>query len=239
MADVDVRAVRFCRALTGKVLCTKVLELPCTYTGDELPRLIGIYRPFEVIVDHPHAPLVQPWHEVTISTTTITTPEDVLNVQVVLLPYKLKNARIDKGHPCGIGEEEAKNAGKRVWCCGHRRWYKEFWEFTSKNVFHHVGVFDMEWEMYQDWGRYIDAVILQYKAAQFREAHIRFGEYLIFTEPRGRWTYDGCIHSIMRRSGADRDLVEYFVHTWCDLNSEVLDELWQKISEEPFLNYFA
>ena len=239
MADVEVRAVRFCRALTGKVLCTKVLELPCTYTGDELPRLIGIYRPFEVIVDHPHAPLVQPWHEVTIRTTTITTPEDVLNVQVVLLPYKLKNARIDKGHPCGIGEEEAKNAGKRVWCCGHRRWYKEFWEFTSKNVFHHVGVFDMEWEMYQDWGRYIDAVILQYKAAQFRTTCIRFGEYLIFTEPRGRLTYDGCIHSIMRRSGADRDLVEYFVNTWCDLNSEVLDELWQKISEEPFLNYFA
>ena len=35
------------------------------------------------------------------------------------------------------------------------------------------------------------------------------------------------------------DLVEYLVDTWCDLNSEVLDELWQKISEEPFLNYFA
>ena len=51
--------------------------------------------------------------------------------------------------------------------------------------------------------------------------------------------FDGCIHSIMRRTGGDHDLVEYFVDTWCRLNSEVLVELEKKITEEPFRNYFC
>ena len=137
---------------------------------------------------------------------------------------KLVNARMVFDDPCGKG------------CClGHRRWYKEFWEFTEDNVFIHPAGFvsakicDVE---------RIYAVILQYKASQMREPSPRWfapeGRY-----PRGRHTYEGCIHSVMLRSGASRDDVMVFVDEWCRLNTSVLEDLHQAIEREPLANYFS
>ena len=99
---------------------------------------------------------------------------------------------------------------------------------------HPAGAVQQSWEQ-KDGLDKIYAVILQYKAAEMRAVHVRAGEYY----PRGRNSYDGCIHSIMLRTGAARNVVKDFVHEWCRLNEEVLMELALKIAAEPFRNYFC
>ena len=136
----------------------------------------------------------------------------------------------------GIGEEEATDAGKRVWCCGHRRWYKEFWEFTEDNVFRHPGGLITAKKCKDNK---IYAVILQYMVSQMRETRRSlFGEGLY---PRGRHNYEGCIHSVILRSGAKRAHVEDFIDHWCRLNANVLQDLHREIQHEPTrrINYFS
>ena len=165
---------------------------------------------------------IQPSHGVLIRRRDMTDAgDDVIKVAVVLLPYKLVNTRMDPRHPCGKDENS-----------GHRRWYEEFWEFAASGTFVHPtgAVSDQVDDLYK-----IYACILQYKAAEFRARAYQEDELL----PRGRCSEAGCIHSIVRRTRASHHDVIQFVGQWCHLNSDVLVQLEEKITLEPYRNFFS
>ena len=221
-ATPSVVAVEFFMALTSEVICTHECRLPCSFTGDELPRLLQLGRPFNVLVDKS----VQPSHEVVIKRRMKTRDmtkagDDVIKIAVVLLQYKLVNTRMDPRHHLGTIQEP-----------GWRKWYKEFWEFAASGTFVHPAgaVSGDQVDLYK-----IYACILQYKAAEFRARAYQEDEYL----PRGRCSEAGCIHSIVRRTRASHHDVTQFVGRWCHFNSNVLVELEEKITKEPFRNFFS
>ena len=223
-ATPSVVAAEFFMALTSEVICTHECRLPCSFTGDELPRLLQLGRPFNVLVDKS----VQPSHEVVIKrrmkTRDMTNAgDDVIKVAVVLLPYidKLVNMRMDPRHHLGQIQQS-----------GWRRWYKEFWEFAASGTFVHPtgAVSGDQVDLYK-----IYACILQYKAAEFRARAYQEDEYL----PRGRCSAAGCIHAIVRRTRVSHHDVTQFVSRWCDLNSGVLVALAEKISKEFKWTFFS
>ena len=57
--------------------------------------------------------------------------------------------------------------------------------------------------------------------------------------PVGRNSEEGCVHSIVRRTGASFHDVREFKRQWCLLNSDVLIELQKEINLEPFRNFFS
>ena len=119
--DAPRATVEFFLAVTGEKLCTHKLCTPCTFTGDELPRLLGIQSPLRVLVDG----RVQASHEVMLHCREVTgdttnMSDDVIKVEVALLPYRLVNTKMDPEHPCGKSKQK-----------GHRRFYKEFREFAA------------------------------------------------------------------------------------------------------------
>ena len=82
--------IEFFLVLTGEKLCTVKLFIPCRFPGDTLPRLLDIQSPFSVLVNGS----VQVSHDVMLHGCEVT-GDDVIKVEVVLLPYKLVNIRMD------------------------------------------------------------------------------------------------------------------------------------------------
>ena len=52
-------------------------------------------------------------------------------------------------------------------------------------------------------------------------------------------SWEGCIHSICRRTDADERQAELFIQSWRDANEDCLSQLRGIITECPHQNYFA
>ena len=204
-------------SLIGEVLCTVgPIFLPSRFIGHDLPGLLQLERPFQVLVRG----CVQPSHDVVLLDSDIADAgNNVIVVEVVLLPYKLLNTRMDPHHLCGKGGT------------GHRRWYKEFWQFAAcGNFVHPKGPISADHEdIHKTY-----ACILQWQALCFREPHVT--QRLL---PLARYTVVGVVHSIERRTGASYRDVNRFVKDWLQLNSDVLEELENQIRMNPHRNYFS
>ena len=161
---------------------------------------------------------------------------DVYNVFVIRLFHQFHNLRMEPDHPCG----------SEGWT-GHRRWYKEFWEFAATATLPLPTapvVFTNPDDMHKTIG-----MILQHKAWEFRmdememyHSHpniIDARKHLRRPEPTGRYLRAGIHHSIMRRTFAEHWAAIAFVDQWLDLNKEVVKELSDRIHREPLYTYYA
>ena len=161
---------------------------------------------------------------------------DVYNVFVIRLFHQFHNLRMEPDHPCG----------SEGWT-GHRRWYKEFWEFAATATLP-LPTAPVVFQNPDDMHKTI-AMIMQHKAWEFRKdemevyhshPHIRNPrKYLNRPDPTGRYFRPGVHHSIMRRTKCEHWAAIAFVDEWLDLNKEVVKELAERIHLQPLYTYYA
>ena len=237
------------QTISGDNLCSVEKRLPCWISYSEMRALLEFDGFFEVMNENfEPVDLERGLHfrqPRRIPNNGDVTNESVYKVVVVLLPYKFVNLRIDPNHPCGCSSPSRRCDEPGY--TGHRRWYKEFWEFAASGTFP-LPTASVVFKNKEDYHKVI-ASIMQFKASEFRYREMRqFFTHpnirsprrrLSSPEPNGRLWRAGVHHSIMLRTKAAHATAILWVDQWLDLNEDVVLELGKLIHSHPLQSYFA
>jgi len=132
---------------------------------------------------------------------------------------------------------------------GTRRFYKEFREFARTNDLGIPDLPEIDADVYPHLYKgvpvcHLVPLILQAYASELRDQQVynhqpyrhRHG---IQPGPLMARSWEGCLHSIRRRTNADRRQAELFVQSWLDANEDCIGQLRAIITKCPHQNYFA